>query len=215
MRDGPMRHRQSPRVRLAALAAHTYYMHRLFFFLGPSFGELIMRALHLCVSADMSPLLAGAVTGTAPDATIDIPDEHQLSILQTRDDYLTDRARAMQNIEATMEEIGGIFQQLATMVAEQGETVERIDREVDNTVSDFAHTFVNSLCVSLGVYPRFLSCVSCLTSGGQLPQQMHNVEGAHKELTKYFESVSSNRGMMLKILGVLLAFLVFFLVVVA
>ena len=41
----------------------------------------------------------------------------------------------MQNIEATIEEIGGIFQQLATMVAEQGETVERIDREVDNTVS--------------------------------------------------------------------------------
>lgn len=40
----------------------------------------------------------------------------------------------MQNIEATIEEIGGIFQQLATMVAEQGETVERIDREVDHTV---------------------------------------------------------------------------------
>ena len=40
----------------------------------------------------------------------------------------------MQNIESTIEEIGGIFQQLATMVAEQGETVERIDREVDNTV---------------------------------------------------------------------------------
>jgi hypothetical protein len=41
------------------------------------------------------------------------------------------------------------------------------------------------------------------------------VEGAHKELAKYFETVSSSRGMMLKILGVLLAFLVFFLVIVA
>eukprot|EP00035_Acanthoeca_spectabilis_P023130 m.447876 g.447876 ORF g.447876 m.447876 type:complete len:298 (+) comp19573_c0_seq1:241-1134(+) len=129
------------------------------------------------LTSDTPSLLTGAVTGVAPDVSIDIPDQMQMSMLQTRDNYVEERANAMQNIESTIEEIGGIFQQLATMVAEQGETVERIDREVDLTVQ--------------------------------------NVEGAHKELTKYFNSISSNRTLMLKIFGVLLAFLIFFLVVVA
>ena len=84
--------------------------------------------------AEMPSLLTGAVTGAAPDVQIDMPDQIQSSLLVTRDNYVTERANAMQNIEATIEEIGGIFQQLATMVAEQGETVERIDNEVDLTV---------------------------------------------------------------------------------
>eukprot|EP00038_Savillea_parva_P018347 m.23171 g.23171 ORF g.23171 m.23171 type:complete len:299 (-) comp4060_c0_seq2:59-955(-) len=129
------------------------------------------------LTSEMPSLLTGAVTGAAPDVQIDMPDQIQSSLLVTRDNYVTERANAMQNIEATIEEIGGIFQQLATMVAEQGETVERIDNEVDLTVQ--------------------------------------HVEGAHKELTKYFNSISSNRNLMLKILGTLLAFLVFFLVVIA
>eukprot|EP00037_Helgoeca_nana_P037675 m.17060 g.17060 ORF g.17060 m.17060 type:complete len:302 (-) comp9200_c0_seq1:24-929(-) len=129
------------------------------------------------LTSDMPSLLTGAVTGLAPDTQINIPDQSQVSLLQSRDNYVQERANAMQNIESTIEEIGGIFQQLATMVAEQGESVERIDREVDLTVQ--------------------------------------NVEGAHKELQKYFTSISSNRNLMLKIFGVLLAFLIFFLVVVA
>lgn len=42
-----------------------------------------------------------------------------------------------------------------------------------------------------------------------------NVEGALTELGKYYNSVSSNRWLMLKIFGVLLAFFIFFIVVVA
>jgi syntaxin 5 len=84
----------------------------------------------------MPSLLTGAVTGLAPDTQINIPDQSQVSLLQSRDNYVQERANAMQNIESTIEEIGGIFQQLATMVAEQGESVERIDREVDLTVRD-------------------------------------------------------------------------------
>eukprot|EP00040_Diaphanoeca_grandis_P015324 m.78071 g.78071 ORF g.78071 m.78071 type:complete len:300 (-) comp25073_c0_seq1:214-1113(-) len=42
-----------------------------------------------------------------------------------------------------------------------------------------------------------------------------NVDGAHKELVKWYESVSSNRNLMLKIFGTLLLFFIFFIVVLA
>lgn len=46
------------------------------------------------------------------------------------DNYLQSRAETMQNIESTIVELGGIFQQLAHMVKEQDEMVERIDSNV-------------------------------------------------------------------------------------
>eukprot|EP00241_Pyramimonas_parkeae_P012485 CAMPEP_0114249646 /NCGR_PEP_ID=MMETSP0058-20121206/14261_1 /TAXON_ID=36894 /ORGANISM="Pyramimonas parkeae, CCMP726" /LENGTH=298 /DNA_ID=CAMNT_0001363221 /DNA_START=187 /DNA_END=1080 /DNA_ORIENTATION=- len=52
------------------------------------------------------------------------------------------RAQALQNVESTIAELGGIFQQLATMVAEQGEMAIRIDENLDETLSnvDLAQT---------------------------------------------------------------------------
>lgn len=43
-----------------------------------------------------------------------------------QDSYLESRAETMQNIESTVVELGGIFQQLAHMVKEQEEMVERL-----------------------------------------------------------------------------------------
>ena len=42
-----------------------------------------------------------------------------------------------------------------------------------------------------------------------------NVEGAHSELLKYFQSVSSNRWLMIKIFGVLIFFFIIFVVFMA
>lgn len=42
-----------------------------------------------------------------------------------------------------------------------------------------------------------------------------NVEAAHSELLRYYQSVSSNRMLMFKILGVLVAFFILFVVVFA
>jgi len=42
-----------------------------------------------------------------------------------QDAYVQSRAETMQNIESTIVELGGIFQQLAHMVKEQEEMVER------------------------------------------------------------------------------------------
>lgn len=42
----------------------------------------------------------------------------------------------MQNIEKTIIELGGIFQQLGTMIREQDELIDRIDVNVNSTVEN-------------------------------------------------------------------------------
>lgn len=93
------------------------------------------------------------------------------------DNYLQSRAETMQNIESTIVELGGIFQQLAHMVKEQEEMVERIDSNVEHAEM--------------------------------------NIEAAHAQILKYFQSVTSNRWLMIKIFGVLIFFFIFFVVFVA
>ncbi|KAJ1970110.1 Integral membrane protein SED5 [Dispira parvispora] len=46
--------------------------------------------------------------------------------------YLDSRATAIQSIESTIAELGGIFQQLAQMVSEQRDVVQRIDANVED-----------------------------------------------------------------------------------
>lgn len=93
------------------------------------------------------------------------------------DQYLVSRADTMQNIESTIVELGGIFQQLAHMVKEQDEMVERIDTNI--------------------------------------MEAELNVEAAHHQILKYFQSVTSNRWLMIKIFAVLMFFFTFFAVFLA
>ncbi|KAF9584558.1 cis-Golgi t-SNARE syntaxin [Lunasporangiospora selenospora] len=48
------------------------------------------------------------------------------------DQHQQNRSTAIEAIESTMQELGGIFQQLAQMVAEQRDTVQRIEANVDD-----------------------------------------------------------------------------------
>ncbi|XP_061756193.1 syntaxin-5a isoform X2 [Nerophis ophidion] len=112
------------------------------------------------------------------DVAIDM-DSHannplQLQLIDEQDSYIQSRADTMQNIESTIVELGSIFQQLAHMVKEQEETIQRIDSNVEDS---------------------------------QL-----NVEAAHSEILKYFQSVSSNRWLMIKIFLVLVVFFIVFVV---
>ena len=43
-----------------------------------------------------------------------------------QDEYIQSRASAMENIESTIVELGSIFQELAHMVKEQEEQIERL-----------------------------------------------------------------------------------------
>ena len=46
-------------------------------------------------------------------------------------DYLHERAQAVQDIEAHMTELGSIFERLSTMITEQGEMIDRLDDNLD------------------------------------------------------------------------------------
>lgn len=46
--------------------------------------------------------------------------------------YLESRSVALQGVESAINELGVIYQQLATMIAEQGEVVQRIDMNIED-----------------------------------------------------------------------------------
>ncbi|XP_031630736.1 syntaxin-5 [Contarinia nasturtii] len=75
------------------------------------------------MNADSTPLLAGDQRQQ---------QQQQMMLYDESDNYVQQRAETMQNIESTIVELGGIFQQLAHMVKEQDEMVERIDSNVEN-----------------------------------------------------------------------------------
>lgn len=50
--------------------------------------------------------------------------------------YLNSRSDAIVAIESTIHELGGIFAQLAEMVTQQGEMIQRIDANTDDVVSN-------------------------------------------------------------------------------
>lgn len=84
------------------------------------------------------------------------------------------------------------------MVAQQGETVQRIDADVHD-ISTFVFLF-------RALLP--LLCNGTLMKDF-LPDRLwtrRNVQGAKSELLKYYASVSSNRWLMLKIFGVMIIF---------
>ncbi|CAJ0631911.1 13396_t:CDS:2, partial [Entrophospora sp. SA101] len=101
--------------------------------------------------------------------------QQQLQLVEQQDNYIHSRASAIESIESTISELGNIFQQLATMVAEQRETVQRIDANTEEI--------------------------------------QNHVEGAQKELLKYYASISSNRWLVVKIFAVIIFFFLIFVLV--
>ncbi|KAG7098993.1 hypothetical protein E1B28_000879 [Marasmius oreades] len=60
----------------------------------------------------------------------------QMQLMEQQDTYIQQRSTAIESIEATIAELGQIFTQLANMVAEQRETVQRIDADTMDIVSN-------------------------------------------------------------------------------
>jgi syntaxin 5 len=80
--------------------------------------------------------------------------------------YIQQRGEAIEMIERTIGELGGMFTQLAQMVSEQGEQIQRIDADTEDIVE--------------------------------------NVDGAQRELMKYWNRVQGNRWLVAKMFGVLM-----------
>jgi syntaxin 5 len=53
-----------------------------------------------------------------------------------QDGYIQQRSNAIESIESTIAELGQIFTQLAHMVAEQRETVQRIDADTQDIAAN-------------------------------------------------------------------------------
>lgn len=63
-------------------------------------------------------------------------DYMQMQMMEQQDGYMQQRSTAIESIESTISELGSIFSQLAHMVAEQRETVQRIDENVYDVVDN-------------------------------------------------------------------------------
>ncbi|KAL4975216.1 t-SNARE [Aspergillus desertorum] len=87
---------------------------------------------------------------------------------ESSNSYIQSRGEAIDAIERTINELGGIFGQLAQMVSEQSEMIQRIDANTEDVVD--------------------------------------NVQGAQRELMKYWTRVSGNRWLLAKMFGVLMIF---------
>lgn len=94
---------------------------------------------------------------------------------QSANTYISQRSEAIEAIERTIHELGGIFGQLATMVSEQSEMIQRIDANTEDVVD--------------------------------------NVQGAQRELIKYWSRVSGNRWLIAKMFGVLMIFFLLWVLV--
>lgn len=62
--------------------------------------------------------------------------QQQQQMVPLQDSYMQSRAEALQNVESTIHELGNIFNQLATLVSQQGEIAIRIDENMDDTLAN-------------------------------------------------------------------------------
>ncbi|RSH92454.1 cis-Golgi t-SNARE syntaxin [Saitozyma podzolica] len=60
----------------------------------------------------------------------------QMQLVEQQDNYIQSRSTAIESIESTIAELGQIFSQLAGMVAEQRETVQRIDADTTDIAAN-------------------------------------------------------------------------------
>ncbi|KAF2643390.1 t-SNARE [Massarina eburnea CBS 473.64] len=113
----------------------------------------------------LDPSGSSALTrgGQQSDAQLMLMEE-----AQAPNQYIQHRGQAIESIESTISELGSIFGQLAQMVSEQGEQIQRIDANTEDVVD--------------------------------------NVEGAQRELMKYWSRVQGNRWLVAKMFGVLMIF---------
>ena len=77
------------------------------------------------MDGDDGGAVAGASGGASGGASQMQQQMQQLALIDETDSYIQERSDAMQNIESTVVELGQIFTQLATMVKEQEEMIQR------------------------------------------------------------------------------------------
>lgn len=116
-----------------------------------------------------SDLLTLEPSNPSPLGRPSFQSDQQLLVMEegeSSNTYVQARGEAIEAIERTISELGGIFGQLAQMVSEQSEMIQRIDANTEDVVD--------------------------------------NVQGAQRELMKYWTRVSGNRWLIAKMFGILM-----------
>jgi syntaxin 5 len=116
-----------------------------------------------------SDLLTLEPSNPSPLGRPSFQSDQQLMVMEegeSSNTYVQARGEAIEAIERTISELGGIFGQLAQMVSEQSEMIQRIDANTEDVVD--------------------------------------NVQGAQRELMKYWTRVSGNRWLIAKMFGILM-----------
>ncbi|KAM1200740.1 hypothetical protein ACFX2I_016979 [Malus domestica] len=65
-----------------------------------------------------------------------LQQQQQQELVPVQDSYMQSRAEALQNVESTIHELSNIFNQLATLVSQQGEVAIRIDENMEDTLAN-------------------------------------------------------------------------------
>ncbi|KAF9095030.1 cis-Golgi t-SNARE syntaxin [Mortierella sp. AD031] len=73
-----------------------------------------------------------------PTPSQNLQQQEQVQLVDANNQYMESRSTAIESIESTLHELGGIFQQLAQMVSEQRDMVQRIDANTDDIESNVA-----------------------------------------------------------------------------
>eukprot|EP01024_Parvocaulis_polyphysoides_P012703 TRINITY_DN1466_c1_g1_i1.p1 TRINITY_DN1466_c1_g1~~TRINITY_DN1466_c1_g1_i1.p1 ORF type:complete len:313 (-),score=32.23 TRINITY_DN1466_c1_g1_i1:116-1054(-) len=82
-----------------------------------------------------TPLLEDGLGDSAEDSLLPVSMQQQEQ-MEGQDNYLSSRGVALRQVESTITELGTIFNQLATMVQQQGELAVRIDENIEDAVAN-------------------------------------------------------------------------------
>ena len=97
----------------------------------PSPGYANSDVLNLDPGSAMSLPGSGKTAGQNPEQQALLMEE-----AQPVNTYINARGEAIETIERTINELGSVFSQLATMVSEQGDQITRIDQDTDDVVQN-------------------------------------------------------------------------------
>ncbi|KAH8884237.1 syntaxin-5 [Thozetella sp. PMI_491] len=110
-----------------------------------NFISTVSQNTHLPIQQSSSPLYGTPNRGTpSPGAdllSLNPVGDQQLLMMeeaQPQNTYIQERGQAIEAIESTINELGSIFGQLAAMVNEQTEMIERIDANTEDVVDNVA-----------------------------------------------------------------------------
>ena len=157
--------------------------------------------------------------------------QQQALMIPQQDTYLNSRAEALHNVESTITELGGIFQQLAHMASPLlMQTFPTSSKVYERFKISFNGRSLREDCtprIRIGLH--FKRTADRLQMHVQVQEQgemairidenvddtLANVDSAQAQLLKYLNSISSNRWLIMKVFFVLMMFMMIFVVFIA